>query len=188
VIKTVLERAISTPCQRAGNQTITIPGRKSLWLLPERRKEIMPIPKGLAARAVIETDCGKPKLYIEIREGNRFSNFYYTYTVVGRGRGRVVTPGTPRHRGFADSLEDAVEKIVKVMKTHAKRNRTEIQIQTTIRIYRKRLYRKLLSMRPDELGLTRVRALPDRRIQSNVNKRLSASYTPFTKRWQIITK
>ena len=147
----------------------------------------MPIPKGLAARAVIETGRSKPKLHIEVREGNRFSNFYYTYTAVGRGRGRIVTPAIPRHRGFADSLEDAVEKIIKVMKDHAKRNKTEIQIHTTVRIYRKRLYRKLLSMRPDELGLTRVRPLPDRRIQSNANKPLPASYTPFAKRWQIIT-
>jgi len=147
----------------------------------------MPIPKGLAARAVIETGRGKPKLYIEVREGNRFSNFYYTYTTVGRGRGRIVTPGIPRHRGFADSLEDAVEKIVKVIKAHTKRNRREVQIHTTIRIHRKRLYRKLLSMRPDELGLTRVRPLPDRHIQHNTNKPLPASYTPFAKRWQIIT-
>jgi hypothetical protein len=147
----------------------------------------MPIPKGLAARAIIETGCGKPKLHIEIREGNRFSNFYYTYTAIGRGRGRIVTPNIPRHRGFADTIEEAVEKIVKVMKDHAKRNRREVQIHTTIRIYRKRLYRKLLSMRPDELGLTRVRPLPDRRIQSISSKLLPASYTPFAKRWQIIT-
>jgi len=147
----------------------------------------MPIPKGLAAKAIIEAGRGKPKLYIEVREGNRFSNFYYAYTAVGRGRGRIVTPGIPRHRGFADSLEDAVEKIIKVMKAHAKRNGTEIQIHTTIRIYRKRLYRKLLSMRPDELGLAHVRPLPDRRIQSNTNKPLSASDTPFANRWQIIT-
>jgi hypothetical protein len=148
----------------------------------------MPIPKGLAARAVIETAGGKPTLYIEVREGNRFSNFYYTYTAVGRGRGRIVTPAIPRHRGFADSLEDAVEKIIKVMKDHANRNMTQIQIHTIVRIYRKRLYRKLLSKRPDELGLTCVRPLPDRRFQSNTNNPLPASDTPFAKRWQIIAK
>jgi len=148
----------------------------------------MSVPKGLAAKAVIETGRGKPKLYIEVREGNRFSNFYYTYTATGRGRSRIVTPGIPRHRGFADSLEDAMEKIIKVMKDHAKRNMTEIQIHATVRIYRKRLYRKLLLMGPDELGLTYVRPLPDRRIQSSTNKPLPANYTPFAKRWQIITK
>lgn len=152
----------------------------------------MSIPKGLAARAVIETGCRRPKLYVEVREGNRFSNFYQTYTAVGRGRGRMVTPGIPRHRGFADSLEDAMEKIVKAIKTHAKRNRTELHIHTTVRIYRKRLYRKLLSMHPDELGLTRIRYRPDPRLvraelAKLQNSRLSITYTTLAKRWQIIT-
>ena len=152
----------------------------------------MSIPKGLAARAVIEPARGKPKLYIEVREGNQFSNFYYIYTAVGRGRGRMVTPGIPRHRGFADSLEDAMEKIVKAMKTHAKRNRTELQIHTTVRIYRKRLYRKLLNMRPDELGLTRIKYQPDSRLvraePARVqNSPIPTTYTPLAKRWQIIT-
>jgi len=135
----------------------------------------MAIPKGLAARAVIETSRGNSKLYIEVWEGSKFSNFYYTYTTVGRGRGRTVKPNAARHRGFADSLEDAVAKITKIMKDHAKRIRREIQIHTTIRIYRKRLYRKLLSKRPDELGLTFVRPLPARSIQLNLSKPLPAS-------------
>lgn len=152
----------------------------------------MTIPKGLAARAVIETNAGKSKLYIEVREGNRFLNFYSTYAAVGRGRHRLVTPGIPRHRGFADSLEDAMEKIVKAMKTHAKRNRTECQIRTTVRIYRKRLYRKLLNMRLDELGLTRIKYQPDPRLvraePARVqNSPIPTTYTPLAKRWQIIT-
>lgn len=152
----------------------------------------MSIPKGLAARAVIETARGKPKLYIEVREGNQFSNFYSIYTAVGRGRGRMVTPGIPRHRGFADALEDAMEKIVKAMKTHAKRNRIEIQIQTTVRIYRKRLYRKLLNMRPDELGLTRISYQPNPRLVRAEPARVQngpipTTYTPLAKRWQIMT-
>jgi len=150
----------------------------------------MTTPKGLAARAVIETGRGKPKLYIEVREGNQFSNFYYIYTAVGRGR--MVTPGIRRHRGFADALEDAMEKIVKEMKTHAKRNRTALQIHTTVRIYRKRLYRKLLNMRPDELGLTRIRYQPDPRLvraepARAQNSPIPATYTPLAKRWQIMT-
>jgi len=136
----------------------------------------MAIPKGLAARAIVETDPNKSKLYIEVREGNRFSNFYYTYTAVGQGRGRIVKAGTPRHRGFAKTLEDAVEQIMKAMKDHAKRNKAEIQIHTTVRIYRKRLYRKLLSLRPDELGLSYVRPLPNRRTQTRTNNHLPASY------------
>jgi hypothetical protein len=147
----------------------------------------MTIPKGLAARAIIERSYDKSKLYIEVRESNKFSNFYYMYSVVGRGRGRTVTVGTPRHRGFAITLDDAVEKIVKVMKDHAQRNKRELQIHTSIQIYRKRLYRKLLSMRPDELGLACVRPLPDRRIQRNLSKPLPVGSTSFARRWQIVT-
>lgn len=132
----------------------------------------MPIPKGLAARAVIEKGRDGPTLYIEVREGTKFSNFYYIYTAVGRGRDRIVTPAIPRQRGFANSLEDAAAQIVEVMRAQARRNRTAIEIHTTIRIYRKGLYRKLLSMRPDELGLTHVRPLPDRCFQHNTNRSL----------------
>ena len=144
----------------------------------------MAIPKGLAARAIIETGHGQAKRYIEVREGNRFSNFYYIYTAVGRGRNRIVTRGTPRHRGFANTLEDAVQKIIEVIRSHAKRNKTEIQVHTTVRVYRKRLYRKLLSMRPDELGLNFVRPLPERRAL-NV---LPPSHTPSAKQVQTLTK
>jgi hypothetical protein len=124
----------------------------------------MTAPKGLAARAVIETNMQKAKMVIEVKEGNRFSNFYSIYTTVGRGRHRRVTPGLPRHRGFADSLDDTVEQIVDVMQVHARRQGASLSIRSTLRIYRKRLYRKLLAMRPDELGLTHVAPLPDPRL------------------------
>jgi hypothetical protein len=103
-------------------------------------------------------------MVIEVREGNRFSNFYHTYTTHGSGRHHVVKPGIPRHRGFADSIEAVVEQIVKAMKAHAKRQRVDLSIHTAVRIYRKRLYRKLLNMRPDELGLSHATYRPDPRL------------------------
>jgi hypothetical protein len=152
----------------------------------------MTIPKGLAARAVIETNTQKAKMVIEVKEGNRFSNFYSTYTTVGRGRHRLVIPGLPRHRGFADSLEDTVEQLVHVMQAHARRQGASLSIRTTIRIHRKRLYRKLLAMRPDELGLTHITSLPDPRlIRAGLiqvaNSLWSPCHTPLARRWQIIT-
>jgi hypothetical protein len=152
----------------------------------------MSIPKGLAARAVIQTKDTKTRMVIEVREGNRFSNLYHTYTTYGRGRHYVVKRGIPRHRGFADSIEDVVEQSVNTMKAHAKRQKEELLIRTTVRIYRKRLYRKLLNMRPDELGLSHATHRPDRRLVRaelimGKNNPLPLAYTPLSKRWKIIT-
>lgn len=147
----------------------------------------MTIPKGLAARAVIETGPGKPKLYLEIREGSRFSNFYSTCSVMGCGRHRIVTLGCPRHRGFADSIEEAAEKMAKTMKDNAKRiQKVNIEVYISIRVYRKRLYRKLLSMRPDELGLTYVRTLFDHGYKTKPIQPIR--HTLFAKRGQLISK
>ncbi len=152
----------------------------------------MSIPKGLAARAVIETKGSKTRMVIEVREGNRFSNFYSIYTSYGRGCHYVAQPGIPRHRGFADSIEDVVEQIVKAMKAHAKRQQVDISIHTAVRIYRKRLYRKLLDMRPDELGLSRAIRRPDPRLIRGglikvENSLLPLAYTPLAKCWKILT-
>ena len=47
----------------------------------------MTIPKGLAARAVIELDDGR-KFYIDIKDGSMFVQFYTVYMVRGKGRKR----------------------------------------------------------------------------------------------------
>jgi hypothetical protein len=151
----------------------------------------MSIPKGLAARAVITIKNTKTRMVVEVREGNRFSNFYSIYTTYGRGRRYVARPGIPRHRGYADSIEDVVEHLVKAMKAHAKRQRVDLSIHTAIRIHRKRLYHALLNMRPDELGLTRSTYRPDPRLvraeRIQADHILPLAYTPLAKRWKIIT-
>jgi len=79
------------------------------------------ITKGLAAKARLKMSDGV-ELYIEVRKGSRFSNFYTTYTARGRGRNRVKTGGIPRHRGYAKDIEEAVEKVAAVLKEHEKRS------------------------------------------------------------------
>ena len=115
----------------------------------------MQIPKELAAKARLTMDNGT-KLYIEVRDGSNFHNFYTTYTVHGRGRGRVIDPGLPRHRGFADSIEEAAEKIAGTINQHARRTQGSRVADIKIWIYRKRLYRQRFRTPPDILGLTRV--------------------------------
>jgi len=139
----------------------------------------MSIPKGLAARAVITIRNTKTRMVVEVREGNRFSNFYSIYTNYGRGRRYVTRPGIPRHRGVADSIEDVVEQIMKAIKAHAKRQQVDLSIHTTIRIYRKRLYRKLLQMRPDELGLSHSTPRADPRLVRAERIKMENNFTAF---------
>ncbi|MCI0562906.1 MAG: hypothetical protein MN733_30870 [Nitrososphaera sp.] len=110
--------------------------------------------KGLAARAVLElTD--RRKIYIEIQDASMFVKFYTVYTVRGKGRAREHKPNPSLHRTYANSLEDAAAKMAKHFNTFA----TAKVKQTKVKIYRKKLYKQRFKMRPDELGLTRVRPL-----------------------------
>lgn len=110
----------------------------------------MTIPKGLAARAVLELSDGR-KIHVEIRDGSMFVQFYAVYTVRGRGRRRTVERETFRDRNFAAGIEEAARKLEQHFDTYGKARIN----RTTTRIYRKRLYAKRFKMRPDELGLAR---------------------------------
>ena len=111
----------------------------------------MAIPKGLAARAVLELTDGR-KVYIEIQDGSMFVKFYTVYTVRGKGRKRTTERESFRDRNFAASIEEAAGKMEKHFNTYGN---AKVK-KTTIKIYRKRLYNKRFKMRPDELGLARI--------------------------------
>ena len=111
----------------------------------------MTIPKGLAARAVLELSDGR-NIHIEIRDGSMFVQFYAVYTVRGRGRSRTIERESFRARNFAADIEEAARKLEQHLNTYA---RAKVH-KTTTRIYRKRLYAKRFKMRPDELGLART--------------------------------
>ena len=111
----------------------------------------MPIPKGLAARAVLELTDGR-KVYIEVKDGSPFVHFYTVRIVDYRNRRRKVTDCAGRSRNFAADIEEAAVKMAMHFNTYGN---AKVR-NTTIRIYRKRLYEKRFQMRPDELGLARV--------------------------------
>lgn len=115
----------------------------------------MTIPKGLAARAVLELSDGR-RIHVEMREGSMFVQFYAVYTVRGRGRRRTVERETFRDRNFAAGIEEAARKLEQHFNTYG---RAKVN-KTTVRIYRKRLYAKRFRMRPDELGLARSHHSP----------------------------
>ena len=111
----------------------------------------MTIPKGLAARAVLELSDGR-NFHVEIRDGSMFAKFYTVYTVRGRGHRRTVEHESFRDRNFASSIEEAARKLEQHFNTYGKAKVNK----TKTRIYRKRLYAKCFKMRPDELGLARI--------------------------------
>jgi len=117
----------------------------------------MATPKGLAARAVVELTDGR-KIYIEVRDNSKFVQFYTVYTIRGRGRAREYQASLSINRNYANSIEAAAEKMTKHFNTFG----TAKVKQTKVKVYRKKLYKQRFKMRPDELGLTRVRPLFNR--------------------------
>ena len=123
----------------------------------------MATPKGLAARAVVELTDGR-KIYIEVRDNSRFVQFYTVYTIRGRGRAREYQANPSINRNYANCIEAAAEKMTKHFNTFG----TAKVKQTKVKIYRKKLYKQRFKMRPDELGLTRVRPLFNRQNVPNL--------------------
>jgi hypothetical protein len=110
--------------------------------------------KGLAARAVLELTDGR-KIYIEVQDGSMFVKFYTVYAIRGRGRTREYKVYPSHPRAYANSIEDAA---IKMTKHFDKFGNAKVK-RTTVKVYRKKLCKKRFNMRPDELGLTRVRPL-----------------------------
>ena len=128
----------------------------------------MATPKGLAARAVLELTDGR-KIYIEVQDGSLFVKFYTVYAIRGRGRAREYKVYPSHPRTYANNIEDDATKMAKHFDKfgNAKVNKV------TVKIFRKRLYKKRFKMGPDELGLTRVRPLFNRPNAVNLFTRKS---------------
>ena len=117
----------------------------------------MPIPKGLAARAILELTDGR-KVYIEVKDGSPFVHFYTVRIVDCRNHRRKVTECAGRSKNYAAGIQEAAEKMAMHFNTYGNAK----VMKTTIRIYRKRLYEKRYRLRPDELGLARIYNTLDR--------------------------
>jgi hypothetical protein len=117
----------------------------------------MPIPKDLAARAVLELTDGR-KVYIEVKDGSPFVHFYTVRIVEFRNHHRKVAECAGRSRNYAANIEEAAMKMAMHFNTYGSAK----VVRTTVRIYRKRLYEKRYRLRPDELGLARIYNTMDR--------------------------
>jgi hypothetical protein len=84
----------------------------------------MAIPKGPAARAILELSDGR-KIHIEIRNGSPFVKFCTVYTVRGKGRRRTVVGRKSFHaRNFAVSIEEAAKKLEQHFNTYGTATRS----------------------------------------------------------------
>jgi len=120
----------------------------------------MPIPKGLAARAILELTDGR-KVYIEVKDSSPFVHFYTVRIVLQHNHKRMITECAGRSRNYAASLEEAAVKMAVDFNTYGN---AKVR-KTTVKICRKRLYQERYRLRPDELGLARIYNTLDRYIQ-----------------------
>jgi hypothetical protein len=128
----------------------------------------MPIPIGLAARASLELTDGR-KVYIEVKDGSPFVHFYTVRIVLQQNHRRTVIKCPGRSRNYAVGIEEAAGKMALHFNTYGN---AKVR-QTTIRIYRKRLYEKRYRLGPGELGLSRIYNTLDRyRFKMELQARL----------------
>jgi hypothetical protein len=124
----------------------------------------MATPKGLATRTVVKLTDGR-KIYIEVRDNSKFVQFFTVYTIRGRGHSREYQANPSLNHSYANSIEAAAEKMAKHFNTFG----TGKVKQTKVKVYRNKLYKRRFKMRPDELGLARVRSLFDQHKQITPN-------------------
>jgi len=143
--------------------------------------------KIVVARLTAVRDVGV-KTIIEVCEDATFSSFYVFYVQQGNRRNtkKLVRSANrneglyPWHRAYR--MQPGLDVI-------AKRFEAMPQIKkVTVRILRKRAYRKLLEVAPDVLGMTQVRSQPDPKIMraGGYPIALPVGYLTIKKRMDII--
>lgn len=116
-----------------------------------------PVKPTVIARMTVTRE-NNTKVIVELHETATFASFYHFYSQTGNRR------STKRHirtanRNEGPGLESLAQKLSIYQST------TNPIVSTRIRIIRKGAYRRLLSLRPDELGLTHAGDVPWRRFE-----------------------
>jgi hypothetical protein len=106
----------------------------------------------VVARLTVIRASGR-RTIVEIREGSKFASFYRIYSQDGARRStkKWIRTGS---RSEASNLTALLER----MKNFAAESNPVIHSQ--LRIIKRRAYKKLITARPDELGLTKTQRLP----------------------------
>ena len=114
--------------------------------------EDAPVKPDVVARLTV-TRANNEKVIVEVNENATFSNFYVFFKQTGNRRSTKAHIRTS-NRNDAPGLESLAQKLSLCQ------SQSNPITNTRIKIYRKRAYRKLLSLRPDELGLTQCDRVP----------------------------
>lgn len=143
----------------------------------------------ILARLTIERKNGA-RILVEIQSDATFIEFYRLYRQDGRKRStKALIRTASRNEGLqvinAHLHEPGLEKVA--VKLSMFQQESNPVVRQTLRIIRKRAYRKLLHMAPDALGLTKVsttfptfRAMP-------IPVRIPSTFTPIQKKWSILS-
>ena len=111
-----------------------------------------PVKPDVIARLTV-TRANNEKVIVEVNENATFSNFYIFFKQTGK-RWSTKAHIRTSNRNDAPGLESLAQKLSLCQSP------SNPITNTRIKIYRKRAYRRLLSLRPDELGLTQCDRVP----------------------------
>lgn len=128
--------------------------------------EDQPLKPVVLARMTITRANGN-RIIVEVEAGSKFSSFFKFYKQDGARRSTKAffRHGCRNEGGMRDPrLENIAARITMVQ------SQENPVVNVKIRIIKRRAYRKLLSARPDQLGLTKMSQLP---IYSPVARRSS---------------
>jgi hypothetical protein len=110
----------------------------------------------VVARMTITRANGQ-RLIIEVEEGSTWSSFYKFYKQDGARRSTktLIRTGGRQEGGNRRPCLDAIAARITMVQWQ-----TNPVVDVKIRIIQRRAYRRLVTARPDELGLTQMRRLP----------------------------
>ena len=111
-----------------------------------------PVKPDVVARLTV-TRANNEKVIVEVNENATFSNFYIFFKQTGK-RWSTKAHVRTSNRNDAPGLESLAQKLTLCQ------SQSNPITNTRIKIYRKRAYRRLLSLRADELGLTQCDRIP----------------------------
>ena len=114
--------------------------------------EDAPVKPDVVARLTIER-ANNTRMIVEIHQDATFSSFFHFFAQTGK-RWSTKAHIRTSNRNDAPGLESLAQKL------SLSQSPSNPITNTRIKIYRKRAYRKLLSLRPDELGLTQCDRVP----------------------------